>query len=130
MNGHRAEDNIFFGVKNSDTGSPFNLIFMAPSSVSSLSLDYNVYDANARYNVGGIYTGQNGSSFDSLTAWGTEVRKRGCSGCELHSQERSCAFIDTTDYKLEADSACATMSSSGGQVGAYGATDCVGSSCE
>jgi hypothetical protein len=95
---------------------------------SGHDVDYNSYDSNGYYHSG-MYQSRD---YDSLSSW------QQVSGLDMHSREAAgtaCQFIDaptsSTDftYDLHVTGTCLTSSSTGGQVGAYAITDCVGHTC-
>lgn len=89
-------------------------------SAFNADTDYNVYDSDADFSVDGTVT--------TLSAWASALG----SGKESHSSEAAtpCGGFTTgsdTDYHLTGS--CTTASSTGGEVGAYGVTSCVGHLC-
>ncbi len=104
-------------------------------------VDYNVYAPGAMWMSNrfcglsatcGPSEGPSGTEHRELTPNGWRERLQanaGCAGCEAHSRKLQCQFADTATFKLAADSPCRTASSTGGEVGAYGAVDCVGHGC-
>jgi len=93
------------------------------------TVDYNAYDSDGYYHDG-LY--DDGTYYASLSEWQSAM------GYDLHSYEAQgsyCSFVDTPtgatdyDYDLHVTGNCLTMSSTGGEVGAYGITDCVGHTC-
>ena len=126
---YRFVDNAFRAGGGNDCGGGDCNHFVSGSvwgDRTGWELDYNRYDSASNY----VSCGYGGSSctaqtHTALTGW------QGATGKEGHSGEASpgCSFVDTTSYKIPTGTACKTASSTGGEVGAYGATDCVGHTC-
>lgn len=100
--------------------------------------DYNRYDSDGDMYFGGNgYSG--GTDNASLSGWASSLQAGGCSGCETNSSEAAtpCAFVAGADtsYHIANGDTCKTISSTGGEVGAYGCTtcpnftNCVGHTC-
>ena len=95
-------------------------------SRSGDTIDYNRYDSSSSYR-GAMY-GSGDATYGDIASWRTAMG----SGLEAHSTEAAapvCAWADTTNYTITSGTACKTLSSSGGEVGVYGLTSCVGHTC-
>ena len=111
-----------------------NVTVTAPNLayLSTDAFDYNRYDADGDLYYGGNgYSG--GTSAGSVSAWASSLQGGGCAGCEAHSTEAAtpCAFVNSAagDFRIKDGDFCKTASSTGGEVGAYGVTSCVGYQC-
>jgi len=94
------------------------------------SVDHNAYDDNSFYHQG-LY--DTGVEHQSLAAWQSAT---GYDPSSVEAPGGPCVFVDPpsdvgdTEFDLRvASGSCLTMSSSGGEVGAYGVTSCVGHDC-
>ena len=92
--------------------------------------DYNVYEPGSTYRADAY--GQSDQVAESIELWRTRVDQAGCVSCEENSRELDVVFTpgNDTDYHLAAGSPARTSASNGGEVGAYGVTDCVGFTCD
>jgi len=109
-----VENNIFQSLRQ-DSEPPKNVAVANPLS----SLDHNAYDANAEFRRE-LYTPP---YFFTLADWQTAT------GQDPNSQAAP-GGVCTLDADFRpTDVTCSTLSDSGGQVGAYGITDCVGHLC-
>lgn len=105
-------------------GDNFDVTVNSWGSRSGYTIDYNRYTSSANYR--GDQYGSGDTTYTDLATWRTATGK------EANSSEVSspvCSWLDTTDYKITAATACKTASSSGGEVGVYGIASCVGSAC-
>jgi hypothetical protein len=99
----------------------------APSAMHAL--DCNAYDANSYYHRG-LYDG--GEQFETLEAW----RALGHDATSIAAPGGACTFVDppssiddaTFDLHV-ASGPCLSLGCDGGEVGAYGAINCVGHTC-
>jgi hypothetical protein len=98
-------------------------------ALSDFSIDYNVYDSGGTYRADAY--GADDTSHATLSAWTTDIQGQSCADCEANSREAQCSFVDAAndDYRITDGDTCKTAGQSGGEVGAYGVTDCVGKDC-
>ena len=112
----RIENNVGSGLVAGGE-SPKNLA-LAPGGASFS--DYNAFDANADYRTQ-VY---NGSVYATLADW------QAATGYDTYSRAAAGGVCTLDPATLAAtDGTCTTMSSTGGAVGAFGLTSCVGHAC-
>jgi hypothetical protein len=112
-----------YGVQNMRIqGNNWNVRNTAPA----YQMDYNVYAPSGNYYECTSNCGACTQRTDSdLASW-----KAG-SGLDVHSIESACSFANLAggDFHITPGSTCKSVSSTGGEVGAYGVTNCVGHLC-
>lgn len=112
-----VRDNIIHSPSNPDYASANVNIQSADWPYrTQWTWDYNIYAPS------GIWVGA-GSTYGSLAAWQSAFG----SPRDSHSQAITCSF--DADWRVNPGTPCKTASSNGGEVGAYGVTDCVGHTC-
>jgi hypothetical protein len=95
------------------------------------SADHNAYDADAAYHAVALYDGT--EQYDSLSDWQAGT---GNDAASIEGPGGACELVDPPgagpdwDFDLHVTAgACLTLSGTGGEVGAYGLTSCVGHLC-
>ena len=92
------------------------------------NINHNAYDSNGYYH-NGLYLSLDYSTLESWqTATGYDLNsyESAVSYCQLADAPTSASDFD---YNASVTGNCLTASSTGGQVGVYGITDCVGHTC-
>lgn len=83
------------------------------------------------YSTAGVWAGGGGLVSSTIANWRVMLTTGGISTSarrDPNSIEADCTFVDTVSYRL-ASGACTTLSSSGGPVGPWALTTCIGPTC-